>query len=238
MEQYTNPKEWGPHFWFVIRCVANNYPESPTEDDIKYTKTFFYALQYTLPCAMCRESYTGHFNKHNIDLYLTTNKKLIEWTDIIYNETTNKINLEKTELEQKKITKTVGTQRVCSSCGHKKGPIDENLFPQANENNTGKNLGKVGGLRFALTVANANDRNMLFSFYNWIKVAHTIPTNNEAINIIKGYNKLKNINTIGFYPEFFNVNNLNIFITEQNSYILTDNKTSQLIHNNFKKLSI
>ncbi len=236
MEQYTNPKEWGPHFWFVIRCIANNYPEVPTEDDIKYTKTFFYALQYTLPCILCRESYVQHFNKHNIDLYLSTNKKLIEWTEIIYNETNNKINSEKNKPEQRQIPTT--TQRTCSSCGKKRGPADEKLFPQATETNTGINLGKIGGLRYALTMAAPNDKQMLFSYYDWIKVAHITPSNNEAIRILKGYNILKNINTTGFYPEFFNINNLNIFIAEQNSHILTDIKTSQLIYNNFKKLSI
>lgn len=231
-QQYANSKEWGPHFWYTFRCIANNYPILPTEDDIKYTKTFFYTFQYILPCILCRESYIQHFNKYNIDDYLINNKKLIEWVELIYNETTNKI---KTELTTKNSTKI---QRSCPSCNKNKAPLDESLFPQANENNTGKNLGKIGALRCALATTDTNNKNILLSFYNWIRIKHTIPTKNEAINIIKGYNILKSLNTIGFYPDFFSINNTNISLIEENAYILTDINISQTIYDKFKKLSI
>ena len=236
MNQYTNPKEWGPHFWFVFRCIANNYPASPLEDDIKYTKTFFYSFQYILPCVTCRESYILHFNKYNIDEYLINKQKLIEWVEIIYNETTNKIKAEM--ISKPNTIKTSGIQRGCPSCNKNKVLPNESLFPQVTEHNTGVNLGKVGALRYALATTEAENKNTLVSFYNWVRVKHAIPTKTEAINIIKGYNILKNLNPTGFYPEFFNINGTNITLIEQNVHILTDANTSQIVYDKFKSLSI
>jgi hypothetical protein len=233
-QQYTNPKEWGPHFWFVFRCIANNYPESPSEDDIKYTKTFFYAFQHILPCVLCKESYIQHFNKYNLDEYLINNKKLIEWVELIYNETTNKI---KSDIINPS-NKTISTQRGCPSCNKNKVPHDESLFPQINERNTGINLGKIGALRYALATTDIPNKNMLLSFYNWIRIKHTLPLKTDAINIMKGYIILKNLNTLGFYPDFFKINGTDISLIEQNSYILTDSKISQLVYDKFKRLSI
>jgi hypothetical protein len=46
--KYTDPKSWGPHFWFMMFCIANNYPENPTNTDRNVTHGFFSNMQRSL----------------------------------------------------------------------------------------------------------------------------------------------------------------------------------------------
>jgi len=87
MEDYTTPKSWGPHFWYIMRCTAYNYPTNPSREDIANTKTFYSIIQHILPCEICKYTYKQHFAKHPIDRYLSTKKKLIEWVEIMCAET-------------------------------------------------------------------------------------------------------------------------------------------------------
>lgn len=244
-EQYINPKIWGPHFWFMFRCISNNYPESPSIDDITYTKSFFYSLRYLLPCIICRESYIGHYNKHPIDNYLSNKTQLIEWTDIIYKETNDSIIKQKeipkdipnTEVPLIKPTEIKPAPRICNSCGKKAVP-NENAFPQANETNSGPDKGAIGSLRKILATSDVQTKYILISFYNWIKYPHSIPDVGVATSILKGYIILKNSNPEGFYPNYFIINNKKLYIVEENPQLLTDPETSIFMYNKFKTLSI
>ncbi|QKF94132.1 ERV/ALR sulfhydryl oxidase [Fadolivirus algeromassiliense] len=86
-QQYSSPKIWGPHFWFILRCVAHNYPLNPTQEDAQHVKTFFNELQFVLPCEVCKYTFRQHFNKNPIEKGLANRGKLIEWVELIYQET-------------------------------------------------------------------------------------------------------------------------------------------------------
>ena len=238
MDQYTNPKTWGPHFWFMFRCIANNYSEPPTPDDIQYTKTFFYSFQFILPCIKCKESYILHYGKHNIDNYLENKDKLIQWVELIYKETND--NIIKETIEKQINTRTPIPQtstRVCNSCGNKSVP-SESAFPQSNENNSGPNKGSVGALRKILASSDVQTKYILIAFYNWIKYPFRLPNINEAQNIMKGYILLKNSNPEGFYPIFFMINDKKIYMEEENISIFTNPEIGNLLHDKLKVLSI
>jgi hypothetical protein len=235
--QYTTPKIWGPHFWFMFRCIANNYPELPTDDDIKYTRSFYSTFQFILPCITCRESYVEHFNKTPIDSYLKNKDKLIQWVNIIYEDTNKKIQLNNNKEITNNTIQTTNAPRACTTCGKKK-VTDEKSFPQPNESNSGPNKGYIGGLRKVLSLSSIQNKYLLLAFYNYIKYPHKIPTTNEAKNIIRGYILLKNGCPEGYYPDYFTINNKNLFIIEENTYILTDIDTSLLLYHKFKELSI
>lgn len=131
--QYTNPKLWGPHFWFVFNCVANTYPENPTVNDIANTKTFYTAFQNCLPCVTCRESYIEHCNMYPIDNYLSNKIKLIQWVSIIYQATNNKIINEK-KIDNAQININIPYTRKCLTC-NKKNMLPDNIFvPNVNQN--------------------------------------------------------------------------------------------------------
>lgn len=86
-QQYSSPKIWGPHFWFILRCIAHNYPLNPTPEDAQHVKTFFTELQYILPCEVCKYTFKQHFTKNPIEKGLVNKAKLIEWVELIYQET-------------------------------------------------------------------------------------------------------------------------------------------------------
>ena len=90
-EKYTLPKNWGPHFWYVMECIAYNYPHNPSKSIIKDTKQFYILLQKLLPCEVCKYTYKNHINKYPIDQALINNDKLMDWVRIIQNETNKSI---------------------------------------------------------------------------------------------------------------------------------------------------
>lgn len=92
MDLYTSPKNWGPHFWYMMRCIAHNYPINPTINDARHTKIFYYEIQYILPCDICRYTFSQHLNKFPIDNNLDSREKLIEWVEHIYEMTKKDIS--------------------------------------------------------------------------------------------------------------------------------------------------
>lgn len=91
MEQYTNPRIWGPHFWYILKCVVYNYPMSPSNADKQHMECFFSELQYALPCEKCKYTFKQHYNKFPICKYLNDRTKLVEWLDLMYDETNRAI---------------------------------------------------------------------------------------------------------------------------------------------------
>lgn len=102
MSKYTVPKIWGPYYWFVMRSTAFNYSINPDETEIKQTKNFFISLQYILPCKMCKKSYAEHLQKYSLDAALKNKNTLMEWVELIYNETQKSKSEQKIESEQSK----------------------------------------------------------------------------------------------------------------------------------------
>ena len=88
-QKYSNSKVWGPHFWFMMRTIAYNYPMCPTVQDIIQTKSFYNIFKFILPCEKCRCHYNKLMHKYPIDCYMTNRFRLMEWVEIIYIETKN-----------------------------------------------------------------------------------------------------------------------------------------------------
>lgn len=84
MIDYANPKEWGPHFWFMMRSIANTYPDNPSSGERRHTKIFFTELKYILPCALCREHYSATIKKYDIKNYLLDRSSLCRWVELVY----------------------------------------------------------------------------------------------------------------------------------------------------------
>lgn len=245
-DAYTDPKIWGSKFWFVFRCIAHNYPMDPTNEEIQRAKTFYQQFTYLLPCETCRGNYEQHYDEVNIDYYLDNRTKLIEWVEIIYNKTQEVINednqIKKSVIANKNIDIPKNNipppqrSRVCTTCNKGRSPPSETLFPKATDSNSGIGKGYVGGLRKALTSSTTETKHIIITFYNWIKTQHRTPTKDEAVNILKGYNIIKNINTPNYYPDSFVINSMTFSLLDDS--ILTNPATSNLIYSKFKELSI
>lgn len=59
------PSLWGPGLWLFMTLVAANYPLNPTKRDAMRYFTFFYNLQYILPCKTCRQEYSKMLTTSN-----------------------------------------------------------------------------------------------------------------------------------------------------------------------------
>lgn len=51
----SEPKSWGPSFWFTLHNGANHYPENPTNHTMEYMKGFIEGIPVMLPCSVCSE---------------------------------------------------------------------------------------------------------------------------------------------------------------------------------------
>lgn len=81
-----NPNIWGPKLWFIIETIALGYPVNPTNIDKDAYKSFFYSLQYILPCKTCRNSFRQHLLAYPISNDVLEDKyTFIKWTNIIHN---------------------------------------------------------------------------------------------------------------------------------------------------------
>jgi len=85
--KYTVPKLWGPYYWFVMRCVANNYPDNPSDTDITQTRQFYTSLQFALPCNTCKKTYGEHLIRFPLSDALRNKESLVNWVEHIHNET-------------------------------------------------------------------------------------------------------------------------------------------------------
>jgi len=95
----SDPKIWGPAFWFSLHVSAAHYPEEPSQIVRERMKQRIMAIPYEVPCAICRphasafiESYRDKLdqvvsNKHElgkfyVDFHNKVNKRYNkpEWT--------------------------------------------------------------------------------------------------------------------------------------------------------------
>ena len=81
---------WGPSAWTFLHTVTLNYPEEPTNEDIKQHKIFFETLGNILPCPKCRE----HNNQSIIyePVKLDSKESLTKWLFNLHNKVNEKNN--------------------------------------------------------------------------------------------------------------------------------------------------
>jgi len=76
---------WGPSTWESLHCITFNYPQNPTASDKKHYKEYFTALQYVLPCCLCRDHYSEFIKKDGTALTDAVMKNRDTFTYWLYN---------------------------------------------------------------------------------------------------------------------------------------------------------
>jgi len=79
MQNYSNPNVWKFNYWFVLDCVAWKYPEDPTNDIKKHTKTFYENIVHMWPTHTYRKYYKHAIEKYPITNVLSYRKYLVNW---------------------------------------------------------------------------------------------------------------------------------------------------------------
>jgi hypothetical protein len=89
----TDYSVWAKSYWILMYDVANNIPDTCTEELNQQYTIFFTNLQHLLPCNLCKE----HYNKYLNSKPLSINKNdMISWLDEL------KINIRKQQQKQQK----------------------------------------------------------------------------------------------------------------------------------------
>ena len=86
MKQNFEPSIWGPHAWFFLETISMSYPLEPTEKEKINFKTFFYTLQYVIPCNKCRVNYNKHLKIYPLtDDVLDKRDNFFKWIVNMHN---------------------------------------------------------------------------------------------------------------------------------------------------------
>ena len=83
---YTNPKSWGPHFWYMMRCVAHNYKDNPTRTDKKQVLRFYEDIGNILPCQKCVRHYKQATKKYPCENNVCCRDCLRDWVELIFEQ--------------------------------------------------------------------------------------------------------------------------------------------------------
>ncbi len=84
---------WGPPGWFYITCTLMGYPErNATSTQRKTYKNFLVLVGKTLPCNLCRDSYSKFIKDLPITgRVLSGRKSLVMWFFKIHNKVNKKL---------------------------------------------------------------------------------------------------------------------------------------------------
>jgi hypothetical protein len=80
-----DPSVWGPPFWFSIHSVTFTYPLNPDIEDKLRVKSFFNALEFVLPCKICRVHFGEQTRTHPIDNFIHSRLDLVRWAIDLHN---------------------------------------------------------------------------------------------------------------------------------------------------------
>lgn len=88
MDWSKDPLQWGPHLWMYMHFAAANYPDNPTEQDIKEMIEWLCSLPVTIPCDSCRKHFRRYIekSKHQLPYICKDKQKLFNFLVDIHNK--------------------------------------------------------------------------------------------------------------------------------------------------------
>ena len=85
---------WGPAGWVFLHCIAQNYPENPTDLQKEMYKSFFELVGNVLPCRYCRESYQEFVKETPLNKNVMKNRYTFsKWLYDIHNKVNEKLGI-------------------------------------------------------------------------------------------------------------------------------------------------
>ena len=84
-QEFEDPSTWGPHYWYVMRCVAKTYPKVPSQKDKTNVHNFFKNIKNLLPCDACSKHYSEALKKIPVRKSICCRSCLSKWVENIYN---------------------------------------------------------------------------------------------------------------------------------------------------------
>lgn len=72
---FSNPKVWGPAYWFSLHTSAINYPENPSSIFKERMKGRILAIPFEIPCPACRPHASAFIEQHKGQLNQIVNSR-------------------------------------------------------------------------------------------------------------------------------------------------------------------
>jgi Erv1 / Alr family len=90
----TDPKIWGPMYWYTLHTSAAQYPENPSNIVKKRTKDRILAIPYELPCPDCRCHAISYIQnkKDELDKAVSDKENLVKFYVDFHNEVNKRLN--------------------------------------------------------------------------------------------------------------------------------------------------
>lgn len=90
----SDPKVWGPKYWYTFHMAAANYPIDASPITAKRMKGFLMAIPYILPCEACRIHASAYIEKHfdKMDDIVSGREKLFRFFVDMHNMVNARLN--------------------------------------------------------------------------------------------------------------------------------------------------
>lgn len=129
------PDIWGKHLWFSIHFIAQDYPKTPTHDEMLTYKDFFENLWKVIPCYKCGVNYKRHLQELPIDDHLGSREDLFAWTVELHNIVNRELGKPIMTLDEAKkkysdpeFNKNICNTKIIIESGNQKTPSERFCF--------------------------------------------------------------------------------------------------------------
>jgi hypothetical protein len=78
--------KWGPQYWFVLHCMAYNYPENPNSITKRKYYDFVQNIPLFLPDQGMGDKFCVLLDKYPVSPYLDNRESFIRWMHFIHNK--------------------------------------------------------------------------------------------------------------------------------------------------------
>ena len=83
---HSDPKVWGPHYWFFLQTLALTYPDFPNEVSKRKYYDFFQNLPLFIPDVEMGNKFSTLLDSYPVSPYLTSKDSLSRWVIFIHNK--------------------------------------------------------------------------------------------------------------------------------------------------------
>jgi len=97
---YLEPSVWGPHYWFFLFSIANNYPNKANETIKKKYYDLISNFPLFIPHDKIGNEFSNMLDKYPVTPYLDGKDSFIKWVHFIHNTINNKIGKEEISLTE------------------------------------------------------------------------------------------------------------------------------------------
>jgi len=97
---YLEPSVWGPHYWFFLFTIANNYPNKANETIKKKYYDLISNFPLFIPHDKIGNEFSNMLDKYPVTPYLDGKDSFIKWVHFIHNTINHKLNKDEISLTE------------------------------------------------------------------------------------------------------------------------------------------